>query len=101
MWREYGAQLTFGAGAGAVVVARRGGGGIPGPAAHSIMVRIADVDAHCALATAAGARLVQPPTDFPYGERQYTVIDPGGHVWTFSQTLADVDPQEWGGVLVE
>ena len=26
--------------------------------------------------------------------------DPGGHHWTFSQSIADVDPAEWGGVLV-
>ena len=38
-----------------------------------------------------------PPTDFPYGERQYSVEDPGGHRWTFSQSIADVDPRTWGG----
>ncbi len=38
------------------------------------------------------------PTDFPYGERQYTAEDPAGHQWTFSQTLADVAPEEWGGI---
>jgi hypothetical protein len=27
------------------------------------------------------------------------VQDPGGHIWTFSQTIADVDPAAWGGVL--
>jgi uncharacterized glyoxalase superfamily protein PhnB len=42
---------------------------------------------------------VAAPADFPYGERQYTVQDPGGHIWTFSQTIADVDPAAWGGVL--
>ena len=40
------------------------------------------------------------PTDFPYGERQYTAQDPAGHQWTFSQTLADVAPSEWGGELL-
>jgi hypothetical protein len=34
----------------------------------------------------------------PFGERQYTAADPGGHVWTVSQTIADVDPRDWGGV---
>jgi uncharacterized glyoxalase superfamily protein PhnB len=34
-----------------------------------------------------------------YGERQYTVEDPGGHRWTFSQSVADVDPADWGGEL--
>jgi len=37
--------------------------------------------------------------DYPYGERQYTVEDPGGHRWTFSQTIADVAPEKWGGAL--
>jgi len=33
------------------------------------------------------------------GERQYTAEDPAGHQWTFSETLADVSPEEWGGTL--
>ena len=44
------------------------------------------------------------PTDFEYGERQYAVEDLAGHQWTFSQTLRDVAPEEWGGddvVLLE
>jgi uncharacterized glyoxalase superfamily protein PhnB len=41
-----------------------------------------------------------PPADYPYGERQYTAIDPAGHTWTFSQTIKDVDPADWGGVLL-
>ncbi len=36
-----------------------------------------------------------------YGERQYNAEDPWGHQWTFSQTLADVDPADWGGILRE
>jgi hypothetical protein len=40
------------------------------------------------------------PTEFEYGERQYTAEDPAGHQWTFSQTLADVHPETWGGELV-
>jgi uncharacterized glyoxalase superfamily protein PhnB len=44
---------------------------------------------------------VQAPADYPYGERQYTVEDPSGHVWTFSQTIADTDPRNWGGTPVE
>ena len=63
-------------------------------------MRVADVDAHCDLARQLGARILNPPTDYPYGERQYTAEDIGGHKWTFSQTLADVDPRDWGGTLV-
>jgi hypothetical protein len=36
--------------------------------------------------------------DYPYGERQYTAEDLGGHRWTFSQSIADVAPEEWGGL---
>jgi uncharacterized glyoxalase superfamily protein PhnB len=69
--------------------------------AHAIMVRVPDVDAHFAQAKASGATIIAPPTTFPYGERRYTVKDSGGHVWTFSQAVADVDPSRWGGELVE
>lgn len=71
----------------------------PGEATHSVMVRVDDVDAHCARARAHGAGILQEPQDFPYGERQYTAEDLAGHQWTFSQTLADVDPAQWGGTL--
>ena len=48
-----------------------------------------------------GARSSTEPTDHVYGERQYSAEDPWGHRWTFSQTLADVDPADWGGILRE
>jgi uncharacterized glyoxalase superfamily protein PhnB len=47
-----------------------------------------------------GATVLGTPTDYPYGERQYSALDPGGHRWTFSQSIADVDPAAWGGELV-
>jgi uncharacterized glyoxalase superfamily protein PhnB len=72
----------------------------PGEVTQSVMVRVEDVDAHYERARAHGARIVMEPTDFPYGERQYTADDPAGHQWTFSQTLADVAPEEWGGIAV-
>ena len=49
---------------------------------------------------AHGAEAVRNPTDYPYGERQGTLRDPGGHVWTLSQSIADVDPADWGGELL-
>ncbi len=72
----------------------------PGELTHSVMVRVEDADAHCEWARAHGARIVMEPTDFEYGERQYTAEDPAGHQWTFSETLADVAPEEWGGISV-
>jgi uncharacterized glyoxalase superfamily protein PhnB len=63
----------------------------------NVMVRVDDVDAHHEHAREHGARVAGPPTDHPYGERQYTAVDPGGHTWTFSQSIADVAPEDWGG----
>jgi uncharacterized glyoxalase superfamily protein PhnB len=70
-----------------------------GAARHSVMVRVEDVDAHCRNAAAHGATILRPPESYPYGERQYTAADTGGHAWTFTQTLEDVDPRNWGGQL--
>jgi uncharacterized glyoxalase superfamily protein PhnB len=72
----------------------------PGEVTHSVMVRLADVHAHCRRAREHGARILMEPTDFEYGERQYTAEDLAGHQWTFSETLADVAPEEWGGTSV-
>ena len=90
------------AGTGAVIVtdqSREPSGSSP-PSQHGVLVRVDDVDAHCARAAAAGAEILTPPTTFPFGERQYRAQDRGGHRWTFSETVGDVDPAEWGGVLV-
>ena len=67
---------------------------------HSVMVRVDDVDAHYRRAVDKRVRIFGAPADFPYGERQFTAEDLAGHVWTFSQTIADVAPDSWGGVLV-
>jgi uncharacterized glyoxalase superfamily protein PhnB len=90
---EHRAQLMYGDGA---VVVTQGDGH---PVGHSVHVRVEDVDAHHERAASCGARIISPPADYPYGERQYTAEDVGGHRWTFSQSIADVDPSDWGGVL--
>lgn len=72
----------------------------PGEVTQSVMIRVEDASAHCERARAHGALIVTEPKDFPYGERQYTAEDPAGHQWTFSETLADVDPEEWGGTIL-
>jgi uncharacterized glyoxalase superfamily protein PhnB len=64
------------------------------------MVRVPDVGAHFERARTHGARILSEPTDFEFGERQYSAQDPAGHQWTFSETLADVAPSDWGGILV-
>ncbi len=68
---------------------------------HGVMVRVENADEHFARAQQAGARIINSPTTYPYGERQYSAEDLAGHRWTFTQTVADVHPSEWGGVFVE
>ncbi len=91
-------------GDGAVIVADvRGEQHAPrqGEVTHLVTVRVEDARSHCERARANGARIVTEPTDWEYGERQYVADDPAGHRWTFSETLDDVDPAEWGGTLVD
>jgi uncharacterized glyoxalase superfamily protein PhnB len=52
------------------------------------------LDAHCERARAAGARIVDEPSDQFYGERTYRVLDPEGHVWNFAQPAAPVTIEE-------
>ena len=95
------AQLSFGDGAVIVGDVRHSQRPPrPGEVTHSVLVRVDDARAHCEHARAHGARIRMEPTDFGYGERQYSAEDLAGHVWTFSETLADVAPEEWGGVSV-
>lgn len=85
------------AGSGAVVVT----GDATAKGSQSIMVRVEDAQAHFLKAKAHGATILSEPADYPYGERQYSARDLAGYVWTFSQSIADVDPAVWGGVLKE
>jgi len=64
------------------------------------MVRVSDARSHAAHAIASGAKMISAPQDYPYGERQYTVEDFAGHRWTFSESIGDIDPAEWGGTVV-
>lgn len=108
-WRAGNHRAQLSVGDGAIVVAERAvGPGSDSPDAegfrpppndvsHSVMVRVDDANRHHEHARARGARILHPPTDYPYGERQYAVEDLGGHRWAFSQSIADIAPEEWGG----
>jgi len=100
---DHRAQLWMGD--GAVVVRDRPPDvdpGAPVPGTHaSVLVRVEDARAAEKRALEHGARLVRELSDHPYGERQVTFEDLGGHRWTFSQSIADVAPEEWGGVSVD
>jgi uncharacterized glyoxalase superfamily protein PhnB len=100
---DHRAQLHVGD--GAVVVRDRppdveAGSPVPG-VCSSVLVRVEDVDARYAAAVGCGARAVGEPCDHSYGERQVTLEDLAGHRWTFTQSIADVAPEEWGGVSVD
>ena len=59
-----------------------------------LAVPVGDVDAHCARAERAGARVVEPLEDKFYGLRTYTVEDCEGHRWSFESQLAGAAPAE-------
>ena len=59
---------------------------------QGLCVCVDDVDAHCARARAAGARIVMEPEVHDYGEeywadRVYECVDPEGHHWFFMQRV--------------
>ena len=99
---DHRAQMSVGD--AAVIVADTGGSRhAPDPAVItvSVTVRVTDVRKQRDRAVEQGGTILMEPTDLPFGERQCTVLDPWGHHWTFSQTIADVAPEEWGGETVD
>ena len=93
-------QLSFGD--GAVIVGDVRHDRSPpraGEVTHSVLVRVEDANAHCARARDYGAHILMEPTDFEYGERQYTAEDLAGHQCGRSRrrAFADVAPETWGG----
>lgn len=67
---------------------------IGGANTQSIMIYVDDVDAHCARARAAGARIEQEPALHDYGEdywadRSYEACDLEQHRWWFAQRVRD------------
>ncbi len=57
-------------------------------AGAGLVVHVADVDAHCARAREAGARIESEPADQPYGQREYEARDLEGHRWWFATPAA-------------
>ena len=71
-----------------------------GVVTHLLKVRVPDVDAAFARARDFGGRVLEEPTTHEYGERSCVVEDLGGHRWELTQSVRDVEPEEWGGVTV-
>jgi PhnB protein len=62
----------------------------PGGVRSGVYAFVDDVDEHCQRARAAGAEIIEPPADQPYGDRIYLARDLEGHEWYFAQHLRDV-----------
>jgi uncharacterized glyoxalase superfamily protein PhnB len=96
------AQLRVGTD-GAVVVADVHGEQVPptaGAVTHLVKVRVPDVDAAFARARDFGARVLEEPITHTYGERSCELEDLAGHRWELTQTVRDVEPEEWGGITI-
>jgi uncharacterized glyoxalase superfamily protein PhnB len=65
-----------------------------------IKLRVPDVDAAFERAREAGANVLEEPHTWEYGERSGVVEDHAGHRWELTQSVRDVEPEEWGGVTV-
>lgn len=87
-------QLTFNQ--GDLVVTAAGSAPI---ARCSVMIRLTNIADHYADSVRRGVKIINPLADYPYGERQYTAEDFAGHYWTFSETIEDVNPRDWGGIV--
>ena len=60
----------------------------------SIMIYVEDVDQVVDRSVKAGAKLERPVADQFYGDRNGTIHDPFGHVWTIATHKEDVSPEE-------
>jgi uncharacterized glyoxalase superfamily protein PhnB len=89
---------------GALVVAGDDGGDRTVPSGngytHLVKIRVEDVDAAFARARDFGARVLQEPHTWEYGERSCALEDLAGHRWELTQTVRDTAPEEWGGAAV-
>jgi uncharacterized glyoxalase superfamily protein PhnB len=86
-------RIQLNAGDGCLVVTE-GRDAVIVESAHLVMVRVEDADGHCERALQNGAEILVVPTSHTFGERQYSAKDFAGHRWTFTQSVADVAPEE-------
>ncbi|SRR6266568_4820598 len=90
-------RIQMKAGNGCITVAE---GDVTPNHSHTTQIRVEDAIAHCERARQHGARILTEPVDHVYGERQYNAEDFAGHRWDFTETIADVLPEDWGGTSV-
>ena len=96
------AQLRVGSDGAVVVADVRAAQVAPsaGVVTQLIKVRVRDVDASFARARDFGAGVLEEPRTWEYGKRSCLLEDLAGHRWELTQTVRDVEPEEWGGITV-
>lgn len=60
----------------------------------TLHLEVPDVDAVHERVAAAGARVVEPPKDEPYGFRGFTMFDPFGHRWMVQTQIGQPTTEE-------
>jgi PhnB protein len=63
-------------------------------AAVSLYLYVPDVDAVFRRSLSAGAKSIREVADQFYGDRNGTLVDPFGHVWSIGTHVEDVSPEE-------
>jgi uncharacterized glyoxalase superfamily protein PhnB len=66
---------------------------------QSLTVFMEDIEEHFSRAKTAGAKIIEDLHETVYGELQYAVEDPEGHLWLFSRHARDLSPDEWGAKI--
>ncbi len=59
-----------------------------------IHLYVDNIDAFAERAERGGAKILEPPSDRPYGDRGAKFADPFGHVWMVATHMYDVAPQQ-------
>lgn len=72
-----------------------------GGASSGLMVYVKDCDAVLARAVKAGCTVTRPAEDQFWGDRTGQVVDPFGHLWSFSTHLRDVGPKEMAAAMAK
>jgi uncharacterized glyoxalase superfamily protein PhnB len=66
----------------------------PSTVCSSVYVFVDDLDVHHQRAMLAGAVIVEPPADLPFGDRVYLAKDLEGHERYFAQHIRDVSIED-------
>ncbi|MEZ4519290.1 MAG: hypothetical protein R3C44_21520 [Chloroflexota bacterium] len=70
------------------------------PTTHNIMVCVTNVDRHYDGHDKTESNDKRRRTSLS-ANVNIRPIDIGGHRWTFTQSIADVDPTSWGGMWID